>query len=254
MGGEGGLATINSPTFAPPGVPGAAGGGMNGAPSPRSRSGSRGQGGGQGGQPFPLMQHNLDAPDSNANSPRPSPVVPYAVNSTPALVPASIMSGHSSGPTTPLTPSSSAGSGGVGGSAAAAAAAMAAASANAAASAQMKAGGGKGRKRSVNKSEISEPVFVSSTNKVSTVELPVSAGGMASPTKSPMPQAAAATTFGGMGGEGAGAGAPAVPAMDPRRRTRTGMFWKRRDVSAESESASGGEVLTSSVFDANAGA
>ncbi|KFY83502.1 hypothetical protein V500_10044, partial [Pseudogymnoascus sp. VKM F-4518 (FW-2643)] len=133
------------------------------------------------------MQLNLDAPGtaySAANSPRPSPIAPFAVNSTPALVPASVMGG--SGPTTPLTPSSSAGS------AAAAAAAIAAASAAAAASAQ--GTGGKGRKRSVNKRDISDPVFVSSTNKVSTVELPTS------PVKAAAAAAVGpATTFGGMG-------------------------------------------------------
>ncbi|KFY61912.1 hypothetical protein V496_04799, partial [Pseudogymnoascus sp. VKM F-4515 (FW-2607)] len=182
-----GLATINSPSYPPPGVPFAgpgAGGVGNGAPSPRSRSGSRSQaqgqqspfpGGAQGGGPMHL---NLDAPGaaySAANSPRPSPVVPFAVNSTPALVPTPSFSGAgASGPTTPLTPSSSSSSVVPGGSAAAAAAAIAAASAAAAASAQMTAAGGKGRKRSVNKRDISDPVFVSSTNKVSTVELPTS--------------------------------------------------------------------------------
>lgn len=254
--GEGGLAGISSPTFPPPAVPfsggaGGNGGVGNGAPSPgsRSRSGSRSQ----AQQPFPgagPMQLNLDAPGtaySAANSPRPSPIAPFAVNSTPALVPASVMGGGASGPTTPLTPSSSAGSGG---SAAAAAAAIAAASAAAASAAQ--GTGGKGRKRSVNKRDISDPVFVSSTNKVSTVELPTS----------PVKAAAVgpATTFGGMGvgvAVGEGEGKPAVPAMDPRRRTRTGMFWKRRDVSAEGEGGAGaaaapggsGEVLTSSVFE-----
>lgn len=238
--GDGGLATISSPTFPPPAVPfgGNGAGGAGGAPSPRERSGSRSQaqapfpGSAQGGGPMHL---NLDAPNtaySAANSPRPSPVVPFAVNSTPALVPAT-----GSGATTPLTPSSSAGSGGSG---AAAAAAIAAASAAAAASAQL--GTGKGRKRSVNKSDISDPVFVSSTSRVTTVELPTS------PVKT-----APATTFAAMG-EG-GENKPAVPAMDPRRRTRTGMFWKRRDVSAEGAEGSGGagagsgEVLTSSVFE-----
>ncbi|OBT60965.1 hypothetical protein VE03_09768 [Pseudogymnoascus sp. 23342-1-I1] len=262
-GGQEGLATISSPTFPPGGGAfGGSGNGMGngGAPSPgvRSRSGSRSQ----AQQPFPAagpMHLNLDAPGtaySAANSPRPSPVVPFAVNSTPALVPA----GGGSGATTPLTPSSSSASGG---SAAAAAAAIAAASAAAAASAQM--GAGKGRKRSVNKRDISDPVFVSSTNKVSTVELPTSpvkaAGG------------GPATTFAAMGmgeggdaGGGNGGGKPEVPAMDPRRRTRTGMFWKRRDVSGEGADGSspstptgtpgtpgigGGEVLTSSVFEAD---
>ncbi|OBT77971.1 hypothetical protein VF21_04330 [Pseudogymnoascus sp. 05NY08] len=246
-----GLATINSPTFPPPAIPFS--GSAGGAPSPRSRSGSRSQ----AQQPFPGMQLNLDslgtaysAASNSNNSPRPSPVVPFAVNSTPALVPTPNNMSGGSGPTTPLTPSSSAGLG----SAAAAAAAIAAASA-AAASASVGAGG-KGRKRSVNKRDISDPVFVSSTNKVSTVELPTS----------PVKSVPVATTFGAMGmGEGDGGGKPEVPAMDPRRRTRTGMFWKRRDVSAEGSDGAtgsggggggggaggGGEVLSNSVFEAD---
>ncbi|OBT41257.1 hypothetical protein VE00_08964 [Pseudogymnoascus sp. WSF 3629] len=254
-GGEGGLATINSPTFPPPAIPFSSS--ASGAPSPRSRSGSRSQ----AQQGLQGMQLNLDslgtaysAASNSNNSPRPSPVVPFAVNSTPALVPATNSGlGGGSGPTTPLTPSSSSGSGG---SAAAAAAAIAAASAASAAAGG--GGGGKGRKRSVNKRDISDPVFVSSTNKVSTVELPTS------PVKA---QPTIPTTFAGMGvggggvmGEG-GEGKPEVPAMDPRRRTRTGMFWKRRDISAEGSDGAaaaaggggggggGGEVLSSSVFE-----
>ncbi|KFZ12437.1 hypothetical protein V501_04240, partial [Pseudogymnoascus sp. VKM F-4519 (FW-2642)] len=123
-GGEGGLSTINSPTFPPPAVPFAGNNGVgNGAPSPRSRSASRSQ---AQQQQFQGMQLNLDSlgtaysAASNSNSPRPSPVVPFAVNSTPALVPTPNGLPGGSGPTTPLTPSSSSGSG----SAAAAAAAI----------------------------------------------------------------------------------------------------------------------------------
>jgi hypothetical protein len=109
-------------------------------------------------------------------TPRPSPVAPFAVNPTPALshpLPSPIPSAASTPTPTPAFQSNG----------------------------RIPAN----RKRSVNKSDISEPTFVSTTSRITTVNLPTSP---VSPVS-----------------------APPLPPMDPRRRqTAKGMFssWKAK--------------------------
>ena len=102
-------------------------------------------------------------------SPRPSPITPYSINSTPSLIPPSPAG---SGANTPTMNQGFPGQGRTPG----------------------------GRKRSVNKSEISEPRFLSSTSRVPTVELPPGA-----------------SLQNGMD-------APPIPPVNPRRRQTRAIF------------------------------
>ncbi|PQE19864.1 glycosyl hydrolase family 43 protein [Rutstroemia sp. NJR-2017a BVV2] len=102
-------------------------------------------------------------------SPRPSPVTPFSVNSTPSLVAHSPVDSRSTTPTTQgFQPNNRA----------------------------MMAG----RKKSVTKSEISEPTFISSTSRVSTIDLP--------------PGSSLQN----------GIDAPPIPPVNPRRRQTRAMF------------------------------
>ena len=102
-------------------------------------------------------------------SPRPSPITPYSVNSTPSLIQPSPVG---SGANTPTM--------------------------NQGFPTQGRTAGA--RKRSINKSEISEPKFVSSTSRVPTVDLPPG------------------TTLNN------GKDAPPIPPVNPRRRQTRAMF------------------------------
>jgi hypothetical protein len=183
--GTNSIATMGSPSLPPttaiPPIP---------TPSSRPPSSSK-------SQAFPnyFDSHHVSNPGTpsireEVASPslRPSPVAPYAVNSTPALVhptstvqtslPASSFEGFQ-----PRAPAP--------------------------------------RKRSVNKSDISEPTLVSSTSRMTTIDLPTqtTAGGSAPPLPPMDPRRRAASTrniFGwkGKGGESA-ASAQTSPALPP---------------------------------------
>jgi hypothetical protein len=105
-------------------------------------------------------------------SPRPSPITPFSINSTPSLMPpspaGSALSG-ASGANTPTLPGFQN---------------------------QSRVPGS--RKRSVNKSDISEPVFISSTSRVTTVNLPAGSSLQ----------------------NGSDSNAPPIPPVNPKRKTR----------------------------------
>lgn len=182
--GLGIAAHANLPMMGAPGLPPT--GAVPPLPSPRPRSTSK-------PQAFPgYFDHQPSQPTHDPPAigtglpPRRSPAAPpYAVNSTPVLSPVSPL-GSISASAPPPQPAQGAAT-----------------------------RFPPNRKRSVNKSDISEPTLVSTTSRISTVHLPASGATAAAP-----PQPAAP---------------PPLPPMDPRRRqtTRQGMFgaWKssRRD-------------------------
>jgi hypothetical protein len=99
-------------------------------------------------------------------APRPSPTAPFVVNPTPALIPASPAGSGYSTPTSGVAP------------------------------------GNAPRKRSINKADISEPRFISSTSRIDTVNLPP----------------------GSSLKNGLEAHAPPIPPVNPRRRQTRAMF------------------------------
>ena len=157
--------------------------GYQNGPLPRSRAESR-------TQQFPGYFEGNSGPPSHATSPnfdsqRQAPLAPYAANPTPPL--AQQPSPAGSGRGTPITPHGF----------------QTQHFEN-----QRQAPGA--RKKSVNKHEISEPQFVSTTSRISTIQLPSNESG------------------------GGGAYAPPLPPMDPRRRAPSnakGMFsaFSRKD-------------------------
>ncbi|KAM3086800.1 hypothetical protein ACMFMG_000921 [Clarireedia jacksonii] len=165
-------------------------------PSPsmgaRSRSNSKANNAGYfDPQRMPALQTG-DALDMGV-SPRPSPVTPFSVNSTPSLVPHSPVDARSTTPTTQGFQTNN--------------------------NRAMLAG----RKKSVTKSEISEPMFISSTSRVSTIDLP--------------PGSSLQN----------GIDAPPIPPVNPRRRqTRTmfGAFIGKKDECDEMHSLPGATQST----------
>lgn len=155
-------------------VPGSSPGlppGISGRPSPlqsppmdsRSRSNSKAN------APSYFEPHNMQALQTGdaleiGISPRPSPVTPFSVNSTPSLVDSSPTGSRST------TPTASQANGRIA-----------------------------SRKKSVTKSDISEPTFISSTSRISTINLPP-------------------------GSNLQNGTAPPIPAVNPRRRQTRAMF------------------------------
>jgi hypothetical protein len=147
-------------------------------PSARSRSNSRTGPNGHGNSH--QLQPVQIAPVGDAViSPRPSPVAPFSVNSTPALIQSSPAGSQATTPTTQAF--------------------------------QSQGRIPTNRKKSVNKSDISDPIFLSSTSRITTVNLPNNI----SVPNGPPPSTA-----------------PPLPPMDPRRRqTRTQQMlgaWKSK--------------------------
>ncbi|KAF7894766.1 uncharacterized protein EAF01_010216 [Botrytis porri] len=157
-----GLSLGSSPSLSP-GVSG----GPSPLPSPAMSSRPRTNSKPQPSSYFePQNMHALQTGDALeiGISPRPSPVTPFSVNSTPSLADQSPIGPRSATPTTSQANSRIA-----------------------------------ARKKSVTKSEISEPTFISSTSRISTINLP-SGSSLQNTT------------------------APPIPAVNPRRRQTRAMF------------------------------
>ena len=169
---------VPSARFAPksPGIPGM-GFAQSPIPSPMLGSNSRARSNSNlvaagyfDGQKSPMMLHTGGEASETGFAPRPSPTAPFVVNATPALVQAAPVGSGANTPT--------------------------------AQGFQNQGGVPTHRKRSINKSDISEPRFISSTSRVTTVNLP--------PGSSLQ--------------NGADVYAPPIPPVNPRRRQTRAIF------------------------------